>query len=164
MAEQYTFREIQDYVSEQLRFSEERIKKHVAASIEEAKREIRASMNKSLDTKVTAAVDASMSSKGGQLIAVEAKQELTVAISKNVTKEVYGFLSKEVLPKIDAAIATVNYNNQDGDELVTEYRRRLHKVVSKPAAGTKLITGRSASAEEKLAQFQKDTLFFNDDD
>ncbi len=164
MSDDYSFREMQDYVAEQIRFSEERVKKQIAIAIEDAKRELRASMNKSLDTKVTAAVDASMNSKGGQLIQVEAKQELTIAISKNVTKEIYGFLSKEVLPKIDAAVAAVNYNNQDGDELVTEYRRRLHKVVSKQPAGTKLITGRSANTDEKLANFQKETLFFNDDD
>jgi bifunctional DNA-binding transcriptional regulator/antitoxin component of YhaV-PrlF toxin-antitoxin module len=103
---------------------------------------------------------------GGQLIIPDAaKKELTVAISKDVTREVYGFINKEIIPRVEGAINYMNYINQDGDEIVNQYRRRLHDTVNKPAKDAKLIAGKvgKKSEAEKLSDFQRSTLFFHDD-
>ena len=171
MSERYTFAEIQTYVDEQIAFSEDRVRKQFEKMIEETKRDIRSSLNKTLDTKVQAAVETNMMDRevgGGQLIIPDAtKKELAVSISKDVTKEVYGFINKEVLPRVEGAISYMNYVNQDGDELVNQYRRRVHDTVNKPGKDdAKLITGKvgKKSDAEKLADFQRSSLFFNADD
>lgn len=167
--ERYSLKDLQDYIEEQISFSEERIKKYIDKAVEDVKRDIRASVNRSLDSKVQSAVDAANDNKGGQLIVPEeTRRELTVAVSKEVTKEVYDFIGKKVLPRVDNAVSMVQYyvQSQDGDEMVNQFRRRVHDVHNKPSDDTKLITGRvgKQSASEKLAEYQKKTLFFNDDD
>lgn len=167
--DKYSFKDLQDYIEEQISFSEERIKKYIDKAVEDAKRDVRASVNRSLDSKVQSAVDAANDNKGGQLIVPEeTRRELTVAVSKEVTKEVYDFIGKKVLPRVDNAVSMVQYyvQSQDGDEMVNQFRRRVHDVHNKPNEDTKLITGRvgKQSASEKLADYQKKTLFFTDDD
>lgn len=150
--------DIRSYVDEQIAFAEERIKKELTVMIEEMKRELRISLNKSVEAKT----------QNNQLITLPEKtrEEMTIACTKQATSQVFKVLRDEIIPKIDARLQYLDSQTLDGDEMVNQYRRRLHETVNqKPGPTAGLITGKvDKKSSSKLAQFQKDTLFFNDDD
>ena len=89
------------------------------------------------------------------------------AIVARAMQGVATYIQKEVITKIDDLREVVNAQTLDGDELVTEYRRRLHSTISGDGEETLKITGKVESrseAEQKLREFRKKNLFFNDGD
>jgi len=145
-----SFNEMQQYVADQMKELEARMKVNLQTAVDNLRREIRG--------EITAKVDSKMSTA---LISVETKQQLTRDVSKVVQKEVYQFLNKEIIPKLDAAVAQVEYNTQDGDSLVMAYRKQLDVVANKRDDNVRRITGR---AEDAKSAFQREHLFFNGDD
>jgi len=89
------------------------------------------------------------------------------AIVARAMTGVASYIQREVMTPLkdlrEMVITTAQ--QQDGDQLVTEYRRRLHETISGDGEETLKITGKvekKTEAEQKLKEFRKQTLFFND--
>lgn len=158
MTEKYDLREIRAYIDEQISFSEDRTRRHFEKAIDELRSEMKTAATRIADKAVKKA--ASGGDSTAMTIPEAAKRELTVSIRKEVTREVYDFLDKSVMPRIDSAIQYMNMKTEDGDELVTRYRRELHKTVT--SGDKKMITG--SSTDDRLREYQKNTLFFTEND
>lgn len=158
MSEGYNLREIRAYIDEQISFSEDRMRRHFDKAIDELRGEMKNVATRIADKAVKQA--ASNDHSTALTIPEATRKELTMSVRKEVTREVYDFLDKSVMPRIDNAIQYMHMKSEDGDELVTRYRRELHSTVSK--GDRKMITG--AADGDRLREFQKNTLFFNDND
>lgn len=89
------------------------------------------------------------------------------AIVARAMTGVASYIQREVMTPLkdlrEMVITTAQ--QQDGDELINQYRRRLHETISGDGEETLKITGKvekKTEAEQKLKEFRKQTLFFND--
>lgn len=102
----------------------------------------------------------------GQLVSSEEKRQIVVG----TMNQVRNYIQKEVLPKVKDLSDVVKQMqiDNDGVELVTEYRRRLCETTADDRPGEVLkIVGTTQSMtpqQQARRQFQRETLFFNDDD
>tara|TARA_R110002153_G_scaffold273997_3_gene446466 strand:- start:105206 stop:105718 length:513 start_codon:yes stop_codon:yes gene_type:complete len=64
----------------------------------------------------------------------ETTKELMVGFGSQITKQTYekviGEINKNIVPRIDSLIEYVNYSNQDGQEIITNYRRAVDQRVN----------------------------------
>lgn len=128
-------------------------------------------------------VDRKVASANTQLVAVNNQQlivakqamkdsirELVPVIKKEVGKEVYAVVISEVnekiVPQVNNMMEWVNFQTQDTGELITQYRRAVHKVAEGENSG-KAITyeGKSGGGGKKKTDLGANvSLFFENDD
>ena len=104
------------------------------ANIDAVKREV--------DTKVASAKNQIVLANSNQLATVneQTKQLIQVAGQQIVNaayKKVIGEINRDIVPKVNNMIEYVNYQMQDGGEVVTDYRRSVHEQAN---GGMKAIT------------------------
>lgn len=99
------------------------------------------------------------------MVVSEDERKLIVARAMN---GVANYIQKEVLQPMNELkeMVVTTIQQSDGDELVNQYRRRLHDACGGGEVTLK-ITGRVEShpqQEQHLREFRQKTLFFTDDD
>lgn len=112
-------------------------------------------MKAELQREIVTYIDNKMSAQHGQLI--ESHEKLENKIVANVHNEI----NQTIVPKLNAMMEVQAFNSMDGDEIITEYRRRLHSTVSEDK---KAKQGNRKGVADPVAQQQQKMLFFNDDD
>lgn len=126
-----------------------------AASIDAVKKEV--------DTKVATAKNQIALANNNQLATVNetTKQLIQVAGQQIVNaayKKVIGEINRDIVPKVNNMIEYVNYQMQDGGEIVTDYRRAVHAQAN---GDTKLLTD---GGDTKHIISENVSLFFREGD
>lgn len=91
------------------------------------------------------------------------------AIVARAMSGVASYIQKEVIAPMQdlREMVITQHQSLDGDELVNQYRRKLHDAISGDGEETLKITGKVESRtpdEQKLREFRQKTFFFADDD
>lgn len=118
-------------------------------------------------------VDARLDKVNGQLVVANNKQlavvkqntkELMLAVGQQVQTQVYsriiGEINEKIVPRVNNMVQWVNYNMQDGGEVVDQYRRAVEYQANKTAPGLEMIT----NGEDKNIISPHVRLFFNQED
>jgi len=92
-------------------------------------------------------------------------RELVNAVGQQVTKQVYskviGEINTKIVPRVNSMVEYVNYQMQDGGEVVTDYRRAVEAQANKHLQpNTKLITD---GKHDKQIISPHVRVFFGDD-
>jgi len=91
----------------------------------------------------------------------EQTKELLVKFGTQITKQTYekviGEINQKIVPRMDSLIEYVNYHNQDGQEIITNYRREVDHRVN----GQKLLTD---GVDDKRVISENVSMFFGNED
>jgi len=100
-------------------------------------------------------------SRGGELVPQQkaAVKELVVAASKQIYDKISSDIATKIVPRIDNLTKWVQYTSEDGQELVTEYRRAVERQMRND--DRKMITGGGRGS--KSWADGNVSLFFDDD-
>jgi phage I-like protein len=124
------------------------VRKIVREELVKLKRQLDIEIKRDIDalrSELTKTVDEKTTVQSTQLAAIqqnndrqlttmkEATKQLLVNFGTQITKQTYEKVITEVnqkiVPRIDGLIEYVNYQNQDGQEIITDYRRAVdHRV------------------------------------
>jgi hypothetical protein len=135
---------------------------------------IEAYLDTHLEEKVKKIVDArtrklekKIEESNQQLVAIK-DQGSQLVTSSDIKKEIKSALEIQVFPQVQRLVELAEYQLQDGDSLVTEYRKRVHAITDpelyKNKGKTLSLTYSGAPAKETRAAFQKRMFVFNDAD
>lgn len=122
-----------------------------------------AELKQTIDTKIATTNNQIVLANKQQLVTVrETTKELIQAVGQQITtaayKKVIGEINEKIVPKIENMMQYVNYQMQDGGELVTDYRRAVDREANK--TGTKMIT----DGNDKHIISENVSMFFREDD
>ena len=93
-------------------------------------------------------------------------KELVNAVGQQVTNQVYskviGEINTKIVPRVNSMVEYVNYQMQDGGEVVTDYRRAVEAQANKHLQpGTKLLTD---GKHDKQIISEHVRMFFSEED
>lgn len=133
-------------------------KDEVQAMIDESESRMKKWIKKTLDGRDE--------NPGNQLMVVSEDEKK--AIVARAMNGVASYIQREVIAPMQELreIVITTHQQSDGDELVNQYRRKLHEAISGDGEETLKITGKvenRSADEQKLREFRKKTLFFNDE-
>jgi len=87
-----------------------------------------------------------------------------ITATNDVKKEVMSIIEKDIAPKLERTINYMRYQMQDGDEIVTEYRKRLLQTYNPDLNLKKITDGKSSSDPKSKHDFQSKLFMFTDED
>lgn len=88
-------------------------------------------------------------------------QEVANAVSKQVHASVIDEINQTLVPELNRMSQWVQYSTEDTTDMITNYRRAVHRQANKE---DNLMISSGDPEKDKLANFQKELMFFTDRD
>lgn len=111
-------------------------------------------------TKMNQAVVSANSSQ--QAVTKHIVQTAAKQIQTQVYNKILGEINEKIVPKVDNMVQWVNYNMQDGAEVVNNYRRAVEKQ-SRPSDNKLLTDGSDRPADSRVISQHVRTVFSDSD-
>ncbi len=150
------------------------LKSEIARTVQEEMNKHKAQTQKEfnlLNTNIDRLRSTSHVSPGDNQLALTTQQEtkMALAVAKKVKQDVLATINKEIMPQIEKLGSWVQYQTQDTDVLLTDYRRAVCEDKDRSEflrlpGGTTGYNGAARTQPSKGGQFGPFTKFAFDDD
>ncbi len=126
----------------------------IAAEVSRQLSELKAQIFQELDERIERYLhkcdlqkcDLQKTQKTEDLAIVDADKR-AIAIGEQVYTQIITEINRDVVPKVNQLMQWVNYNMQDGGEIVTDYRRAVEHQTND---GTMLLTDHAEAGDDRL--------------